>query len=230
MPNQDPSLPVVIIGLLLIVSAILKESSPAIIRWIKSKANYSAQVTETATATTAKKTEIATEAQLFLSDVGKNYFTQLEKQQEVLSVRLSDYEKIVSDQREQLNKAFIEREKMRVELASLQEDQSDGRMKIAEKTSESVKLNDKIRQLEDDLKDVNGRLEKSQATIDSTKSDANRVNREMQDLQAEHKKVSDQLEEANRRLDDAYNRMDQERLRADRLEKENAALRKQVDT
>lgn len=227
--TPDPSLILVIVGFAAALLTILKETSPAIIRWIKSRANASAQEAENQVTTTTKKTEIDVQAQLFLSDVGKNYFTQLEKRSENLQLKVSDYEKVVSDLREQLNKAFIEREEMRIKLASLQEEDSEGKMKIAEKTSEGVQLNEKIRQLESDLKEINSRYDKLQAMFDLQKQEVAKAEKERDELQLENKKVNDQLEEANERLDGAYSRFDQERSRAERLEKDNVALRKQIE-
>ena len=231
MPNTtpDPSLVVVIVGFLVALLTILKETSPAIIRWIKSRANASAQEAESKTVTTTKKTEIDVQAQLFLSDVGKSYFKQLEKRSENLQLKVSDYEKIVSDLREQLNKAFIEREEMRIKLASAQEEDSEGKMQIAQKTSEGVQLLEKIRQLESDLKDANSRNDKLQGNIEHLKQEVTKTEKERDDFKSDGEKINVQLEEANGRLDAAYSRFDQERSRAERLEKDNATLRKQIE-
>lgn len=227
--TSDPSIPLVIAGILAVLLTILKESAPAISRWIKSKANASAQIAENQTASSAKKNEVVAEAQLFLSDVGKNYFTQLEKQSENLQIRLSDYEKVVADLRDQNNKLFMEREKLRIDIARLQEEESEGKTKIAEKTSEGAQLNDKIKQLDSDNKDLIAKLDQQKNLNEVQKQDVQRLEKELADAQSENKKANDQLEEASRRLDDAYSRFDQERSRAERLEKENSALRKTSD-
>lgn len=189
--------------------------------------NAAAQTTENQIAASAKKTEIVAEAQSFLSDVGKSYFTQLEKEKENLQLTVSSKDKIVENLREQLNKAFFEREEMRMKLAALQEEESEGKNKIAEKTSESVILNEKIKNLESDNKDLSSRLEKSQSLVEIEKQEIARIQKELDDTITESKKVSDQLEEANRRLDEAYSRFDHERGRAERLEKDLSALKKQ---
>ena len=192
--------------------------------------NAAAQTTENQTKAAAKKTEIVAEAQSFLYDVGKTYFTQLEKEKQSLQLTLSDKDKLIENYREQLNKAFIEREEMRIKLAALQEEETDGKNRIAEKTSEGVLLSEKNKHLESDNKDLMSRLEKSQIQIDTAKQESVRIQKELDDFMAENKKNSDQLEEAARRLDEAYSRFDQERSRAERLEKENLTLRKSIET
>jgi chromosome segregation ATPase len=191
--------------------------------------NAAAQTTENQMAASAKKTEIVAEAQSFLSDVGKSYFTQLEKEKETLQLTVSSKDKIVENLREQLNKAFFEREEMRMKLAALQEEESEGKNKIAEKTSESVMLNERIKTLESDNKDLSTRLDKSNSQVELGKLETQRIQKELDEVVAESKKINAQLEEANRRLDEAYSRFDQERGRAERLEKDFNALRKQVD-
>ena len=120
-------------------------------------------------------------------------------------------------------------EEMRIKLASLQEELSEHKTKIAEKTSDGVNLLEKISSLESDNKDLHSHLEKSKNQNEIDKQEIIRLRKELEDIVQENKKTNDQLLEANRRLDEAYSRFDLERSRAERAEKELKALQNQIN-
>lgn len=210
MEKETTDLMPLIIALGGVLLVILKGASPYIINIMKSLSSIAekkASSVEEAAKTEQKTQNLNYDAQNFLSDVGKNHYQQLNKQFEEQKGELKSLETQVSELRDKLQKASLDKEELRIKYSNLLDDHNDLKSGLAVREGSLSETSTKLQKAQERLRDMEIMIEKLQVQLNARIEEITRLTSELSEKRTELLNARNQIANLQAKMTENYRRV-----------------------
>lgn len=197
----------VLVAILSVVLVIIRQASPYIIKIIKAAASLlenKSKESEVSGKSDQKIRDLTYTSQEFLSDVGKNYYQQLNRQFEEQKIRVNDLEQKNSDLKEKLQTAVLDKEELRIKYGNLLDDYNELKVKSSESVKELTDSETKSDKLQQRIHDMEIMIERLQIQLNNRIEENNRLTTEINEKKIEINSLKSRTTNLQSRLDENY--------------------------